>query len=109
MLRNQVSKTATTGLTANNDVCNPPRQAPATLANTWGFAASPEYRSRLVVAETKFRTIDPQNKAAVFGCALEAIRMLCSLAVSSGAPSHVCAKDADVVMLFLDEHIRMSK
>ena len=77
--------------------------------------ASPEYRSRLVVAETKSRsTIDPQDQAAVFASTLplETVRVLCSLALS-GAPFYVFAKDTNVVMTFLDisraHHVEMKR
>ena len=46
----------------------------------------------------------PQDKAAVFPSTtpLEADRFLCSLATSTGAPTHTSARHADVVMVFLD-------
>ena len=46
----------------------------------------------------------PQDKAAVFPSTtpLEADRLLCSLATSTGAPTHTSAGHAEVVMVFLD-------
>ena len=46
----------------------------------------------------------PQDKAAVFPSKtpLVADRLLCSLATSTGAPTHTSARHAEVVMVFLD-------
>jgi len=64
-----------------------------------------DYRSRLVATETKWRsTIAATDKGAVFSATppLEALRMLCSYAMSTGPISLQCERDDDLVLLFLD-------
>ena len=70
-----------------------------------GSAEDPEYRSRLVATETKWRsTIAAADKGAVFSATppLEALRMLCSYVMSTGPISLQCGRDDDMVLLFLD-------
>ena len=82
-----------------------------------GSETSKEYRSRLVVMETKRRsTIAPEDKGAVFSATppLEAVRMLASLAMSIKGPIAQHDLDNDIVIGFLDisrahPHVEMKR
>ena len=82
-----------------------------------GSETSKEYRSRLVVMETKRRsTIAPEDKGAVFSATppLEAVRMLASLATSIKGPIAQHDPDNDIVIGFLDisrahPHVEMKR
>ena len=82
-----------------------------------GSETSKEYRSRLVVMETKRRsTIAPEDKGAVFSAtpSLEAVRMLASLAMSIKGPIAQYDPDNDIVIDFLDisrahPHVEMKR
>ena len=82
-----------------------------------GSETSKEYRSRLVVMETKRRsTIAPEDKGAVFSATppFEAIRMLASLAMSIKGPIAQHDPDNDIVIGFLDisrahPHVEMKR
>ena len=82
-----------------------------------GSETSKEYRSRLVVMETKRRsTIAPEDKGAVFSATppLEAVRMLASLAMSIKGPIAQHDPDNDIVIGFLDisrahPHVEMKR
>ena len=68
-----------------------------------GSETAKEYRSRLVVMETKrLSTIAPEDKGAVFSATppLEAVRMLGSLAMSIKGPVAQHDPDNDVVIGF---------
>ena len=82
-----------------------------------GSGTAKEYRSRLVVMETKRpSTIAPEDKGAVFSVAppLEAVRMLASLAMSIKGPIAQHDPDNDIVIGFLDinrahPHVEMKR
>ena len=82
-----------------------------------GSETAKEYRSRLVVMETKRgSTIAPEDKGAVFSATppLEAVRMLASLAMSFKGPIAQHDPDNDIVIGFLDisrahSHVEMKR
>ena len=82
-----------------------------------GSETDKEYRSRLVVMETKRRsTIAPEDKGVVFSATppLEAVRMLASLAMSIKGPIAQHDPDNDIVIGFLDisqahPHVEMKR
>ena len=82
-----------------------------------GSETSKEFRSCLVVMETKRRsTIAPEDKGAVFSATppLEAVRMLASLAMSIKGPIAQHDPDNDIVIGFLDisrahPHVEMKR
>ena len=70
-----------------------------------GLDETKKYRSRLVVMETKRRsTFDAQDKGAAFSATppLEAIRMLASMAMTSGTMTMEQDPEDDTVLIFLD-------
>lgn len=70
-----------------------------------GSKAAPEYRSRLVVIETKRRsTIYLQDNGSVFASTppLEATRNICSSVMSRSIAVGQCTKDDDVILAFFD-------